>query len=537
MSMPDLRLDLLVVGSGLDVAVTGAVTTDLLAPGRYLVGGEVVLSSLMFRRGPADSETFVQHLVSAGVAGLVAGTANGPVPSDLVHACRRHGLPLLAVVPEVSFRMLTEQVMFHQNRFREMETERSQARWRRMVSAVAAGEGSEALLAGAALDLGHKCTVLTATGRVLAGPGLGEDIVPALVHAYLTAARLPCSVSSPVPFTVLGIGTTGRRIAGRLLVVPVSRAELSSDQWEVLTDLSEAIDLEQSRHVSGVRVERRLADRLLHILDGAEAGTAELSTAMRSGGLRSGRSLVAVSARRIASPGRPRAIAPDEVTVAGRDLAAADLTRVILEELLLTASTRPVVAVGGEDCLALAEVSPDDLPALLEALRTAAAGLAPGLGRERLVVGVSGVGTAPGGLRGLVEEARQARQVAEQETVSVNVMTAEDIDSYVLLLANTPDAVRTAYHQRLLGSVLEYDALRQSDLMRTLEVFLQHSGSWSAAASDLHLHVNTLRYRIGRIEQLTGRNLSQLEHQVDLFLALRARRSQPVGSPVGSEEP
>jgi sugar diacid utilization regulator len=37
------------------------------------------------------------------------------------------------------------------------------------------------------------------------------------------------------------------------------------------------------------------------------------------------------------------------------------------------------------------------------------------------------------------------------------------------------------------------------------------------------VHVNTLRYRVGRIEQLTGRTLTRLEHQVDLFLALRAR--------------
>ena len=48
------------------------------------------------------------------------------------------------------------------------------------------------------------------------------------------------------------------------------------------------------------------------------------------------------------------------------------------------------------------------------------------------------------------------------------------------------------------------------------------SGSWSRTAESLHLHVNTVRYRIERVEQLTGRDLSQFEDRVDVFLALKS---------------
>ncbi len=41
-------------------------------------------------------------------------------------------------------------------------------------------------------------------------------------------------------------------------------------------------------------------------------------------------------------------------------------------------------------------------------------------------------------------------------------------------------------------------------------------------AESLYLHVNTVRYRIERVEQLTGRDLSQLEDRVDVFLALKS---------------
>jgi len=57
----------------------------------------------------------------------------------------------------------------------------------------------------------------------------------------------------------------------------------------------------------------------------------------------------------------------------------------------------------------------------------------------------------------------------------------------------------------------------------TLREFLASSGSWNACAAKMYVHVNTVRYRIRRIEELTGRDLSCLDDQVDFFLALRIR--------------
>jgi DNA-binding PucR family transcriptional regulator len=84
-----------------------------------------------------------------------------------------------------------------------------------------------------------------------------------------------------------------------------------------------------------------------------------------------------------------------------------------------------------------------------------------------------------------------------------------------------PADTRRAFRRRLLGPVLEYDRSHATDLLGTLDAFLDCDGSWSRCADRLHLHVNTLRYRIGRIEQLTGRDLSRFPDRVDLFLALR----------------
>ncbi|NUU22774.1 MAG: PucR family transcriptional regulator ligand-binding domain-containing protein, partial [Streptomycetaceae bacterium] len=116
--LPGIRL--LTGEDELDRAVRGVMTTDLNDPSRYLSGGELVLTGMLWRAAPDDSEHFVRLLIGAGAAGLAAGiTEVGSVPDDLVEACERHRLPLFRVDEELSFARLTEFVV------RRVSTERA----------------------------------------------------------------------------------------------------------------------------------------------------------------------------------------------------------------------------------------------------------------------------------------------------------------------------------------------------------------------------------------------------------------------------
>jgi DNA-binding PucR family transcriptional regulator len=97
-----------------------------------------------------------------------------------------------------------------------------------------------------------------------------------------------------------------------------------------------------------------------------------------------------------------------------------------------------------------------------------------------------------------------------------------DSVSHQLLLASVPGPVLRSFRDRLLGPLADYDERHDAELLPTLTSFLACDGSWSACAQRLYVHVNTVRYRIGRIEALTGRDLSALPDRVDFFLALRA---------------
>lgn len=74
----------------------------------------------------------------------------------------------------------------------------------------------------------------------------------------------------------------------------------------------------------------------------------------------------------------------------------------------------------------------------------------------------------------------------------------------------------------IITPIADYDRRYHSDLIHTLQVFLDRDCSWIRTADELHVHVNSLRRRIQRIESLTGRRVADTGHRVDFYLALRA---------------
>jgi hypothetical protein len=161
--------------------------------------------------------------------------------------------------------------------------------------------------------------------------------------------------------------------------------------------------------------------------------------------------------------------------------------------------------------------------ATAQILRARLTALSPGLGRSRVAVGLSDRLTQAADLAGAIEEARLAMRLAMRRPGRLELTEHDELASHLVLLAHVPDELRRGYRDRLLGPLRAYDTRHHSQLEETLDRFLGCSASWSRCAHEMHIHVNTLRYRIEKINQLTGRDLARLDHQVDFYLALRAR--------------
>jgi hypothetical protein len=269
----------------------------------------------------------------------------------------------------------------------------------------------------------------------------------------------------------------------------------------------------------------------------------EIAAALRRCGLARCGPLVAVALT--AAPAGPATGAPEAAGPPGE--AGPQVARVLLEEIL----PAPVVAVAGAEALALAPGGAAEVDRVRAVTRALAEVYRPGdttgdraaPGALRLAFGVSvlagpaaddgphaaaghppvgpGKGWTAAGIGGAVAQARQARRLAALLGGGARLVDAAEAGSVGLLLAAVPAEARRAFRASLLSPLLGYDWDHGTELVRTLRVFLDCSGSWTRAAEAMFVHVNSLRYRIRRVEELTGRDLGSLADQAALLLALR----------------
>ena len=500
---PSLGLRLLHAPEGsLERPVGRTITIDLLEPGRYLNGGELVLTGLVWRRGPEDSETFVSSIAEGGATCLLAGAALlGAVPDDLIDACHRHQVALVEVPGDVAFADVTEYVAAAGAAGASARMSASLARQRQLLSAIASGRSLDELAARVASEIGHACRVLTASGRhVVPGPGeLDPETVDALTRRFLTADLLPAVADvGDRSYSLFPIGSgLADRLTGWTVAVEGDHTTWPREDLDMVHEFGAITALDRSRRDEGFRVRRPLAAATLAHLE-AGASPAEIATGLRQSGLDPERPLVLAVAE--LGPGGP----PDAVAA-------------VLEDVALGLGPSVVASARDGCAIAFLPARPD----LTDQLRRSLTRLAPALVRGSLSVGLSGE-SGVDALAGALEEARFAHRVARSGGGAVALSSSEEVTSHVLLLATVPDDIRRTYAQRVLGPVLDHDQRTGSDLVPTLDRFLTYAGSWTRTAESLHLHVNSVRYRISRVEELTGRDLTTMEDRVDVFLALRS---------------
>ncbi|MER6124101.1 PucR family transcriptional regulator ligand-binding domain-containing protein [Streptomyces sp. NPDC001795] len=559
-----LGLRLLGGGDELDRTVRGVMTTDLKDPSRYLSGGELVLTGLAWRHTAADSEPFVRILAGAGVAALAAGEAElGDIPDDLVVACARHRLPLFAVHESVAFATITEHVVRQVSGERAGDLAAVVDRHRRMMTSGPAGGGPDVVLDLLGSDLDLRAWVLSPTGRPIAGPtpGLTADVCTQLAAEHLAAARTgrrgPHRVTvGTTTYSLFPIRSSSRGggasrdvretvLSDWLLAVEADAGDWAEERLDLLQGVTQLIAVERDRRDAARTVRRRLAQEVLELVQ-TGAAPAEIAARLRVAapvllpGLGAAPHWQVVVARVEWDEVRGGPAGPSAEGGAGRragQIEGGPVAQSLLEEILVDPmstgpehSDRIAVAHMGDEAIALVPlpaVSTEHdgsesgilADALLEAVRDP---LSAGLdGDGRLTLGVSAAVHSAEGLRGALEEARHARRVAAARPGRVCAAGHQELASHVLLLPFVPDDVRRAFTARLLDPLRDYDRRHRAELIPTLEAFLDCDGSWTRCATRLHLHVNTLRYRVGRIEQLTGRDLSRLEDKLDFFLALR----------------
>lgn len=130
------------------------------------------------------------------------------------------------------------------------------------------------------------------------------------------------------------------------------------------------------------------------------------------------------------------------------------------------------------------------------------------------------VSTWPRSLR----EAEQALLLGRQLLDTAHVLDFGDLGVYRLLLLLRESPELWDFYRTTLAALTDYDRKQHAELLKTLEAFFANLGNLARAAEALHVHRNTLLYRLERITEISGLNLDDSEERLALWLALKAHR-------------
>jgi DNA-binding PucR family transcriptional regulator len=161
----------------------------------------------------------------------------------------------------------------------------------------------------------------------------------------------------------------------------------------------------------------------------------------------------------------------------------------------------------------------------LEQFARAALALAAGLGRKlSFSIGLGSLAASAGELARAHEEARQALRLARRGGSAGQVTSYRTLGALRLLLEVRDPEILRRFVDETLGPILAYGTHHRTPLLSTLEALVSQRWNQRAAGRQLQVHINTLAYRMQRIEDLLNASLDDAETRVVLSVALQARQ-------------
>lgn len=514
----------IVVAGDLDRPVRWVHTNEFVDVAHFLRGGEVLLTAAtgLAKATPERRRRYVRELSDAGVVGLIIELGRGfrKLPPEVVREAQGLGLVVAELEREVPFVEVTQQVhtaiLNEHNQAQELAT-RIGDEFTRLV-----------------LDGPPVTVLLEFLADRLRNPVVLEDGSRHAV-AFAKYQRPIASLIGHWP-THSRQGHTGNDVGVEIAEgeprCAWSSIALRGDIWgrlhllEVDTPFDAVARLALGRAASNVAL-YLLAERDAYLSEAAERS---LVSEVAHGPNFSGEDFIA------RATGLGVDFEAELVTlVVGRASGTTDNGTPEIQEQWVRDALRVaqwpslVGTLAGVVAVVASSAPPRGLE---ESLRTLAERL--GNGQYHYHVGVSRPARASM-LRRAFAEAQTAHRLGPSTQTSL-VHRYDELVLHRLLLPLLQAGPELAnFVESELGDLIRYDQEHRSDLLRTLDAYLQTNGSKAATAEALFLQRRSVYYRLTRIEQLLRRSIDSPDHRMRLYLAMRARevletRDQTVSS-------
>ena len=506
--LDELDLDLAAGAEGAAAPVRWVHISELEDPTPWLSGGELMLTTGIPLDSAAKQRSFVRLLADSNLAGLGFGTGfnHKKLPKALVDEAEKRDFPLFEVPYSVPFIAITEKAFARLVNEQYEVLQRGIAVQRRLERLVLEERGLEEIAATIASAVGGTVAVLDGRGERLAGRGfrrqLSADAIGAIRREALSHA------GDGHPFVPSHPSVSGRALAHPVIspgggppqawvVIVRDSGGLGDFERLILQQAVAVVALELMRRRVARETERRLAGDVLAGALGGRMEATELRRRLEPFGIGEEAAVLVFSLDHPAS-----AVGALERALAADACPAVVATHEVGDRELLCA----VVDAADRDPL---DVAADARKALRPdgAARVAASRPAP-----------------PERLRHSFHEARCALEATGFDNGNApEVASWRDLGAFTLLLSIQDDEALGLYCDSVLGPIEEGDEEYGGELLRSLEAFIEQNGQWEKAARQVYCHRHTLRYRMRKVEELTGRDLSRAHDRIEFWLALRAR--------------
>jgi purine catabolism regulator len=507
----EMGLDLVAGRDGAAAPIRWVHASELPDPTPWLSGGELILTTGMQLTTAKTQRALVARLASHQVAGLGFGTGfeHDAIPKALLEEARNQGFPVFEVPYALPFIAITEKAFISLVNEQYGVLQRSIAVHRRLERLLLEERGLDELARAIAATIGGAVMVLDPRGKVLASRAfqreMSEGAVTSIQEELAQRARARRKGAPFVPdhpdlgarAVVLPVLTGSRGGPQAWLAAALDGGGLGDAERLTLEQSVTVVALELMRQRAMRDTERRLAGDVLAGALSGELDDSELTARLRPFGVG------AKSAVLVYAVDDPRA-------------GEADLDRAI-------AAAGRGALVASSHGLLCAVVDGSDLEPV-ELAGQAREVLAERHGDPRAAASRVGPSTA---LRRSFHEARCALEAAalapRNGDGNGHVASYRDLGSFQLLLSLQDDDALRLFCDSVLGPLENGGGDYGDELLRSLEIFIEQNGQWERAARELFCHRHTLRYRIRRIEELTGRDLTSARDRIEFWLALRGR--------------
>ena len=382
------------------------------------------------------------------------------------------------------------------------------------------GAGIRSILEAVGALAGGPAALYSPDGYRVRGVGESSDGMPPRLHvpsAVLQAGAREVRISAGRPARAIDLVPVraGPDVLGPLAVGLDHQAGDSPGRLRALEHGSTVLALEMSKERAAAEVERRLRGDLVEevLAGGLEGDEAEriARQAERLGHRLPHRAWVVV-------------LEPDDDETEAAVLTRGDRLDAALSGLIRSRMPNTLALVRSASAVFLVpdEVAPD-LAACEKLAGQILAAAAPVMKPGSASVGFGNLANSVAELARSHVEARQALRLTRRAGGRGRVASYRALGAFRLLLeVQSPEALRR-FVEELLGPLLQYAQSRDTPLLETLEALSSKRWVRRAAARQLGIHINSMSYRVERIQSLTGLSLDDPETRVAISIALRAR--------------